>query len=995
MKEDTAPGAESETPAETRPGPTRAGPQVFVGVGASAGGLEPLKLLFGAMPTDTGAAFVVVQHLSPRFRSLMTDILGRHTRLPVHRVRSGMVAQPNSIYLIPPGVYMRLDGGIFHLAEYDHPGRLHLPIDVFFESMADECGESCLAIVLSGSGRDGSQGVVAVRRSGGCVFVQAPERAQFASMPRAAIESRAVDRVLRVDDMPTAVAAFVREQRGDVDPEAPAHQDPIQVVFDRIRARYGIDFADYKPGTVDRRVERRVGLTRAGSVDRYVDLLRTDDTELARLYNDLLIGVTQFFRDPETFAALQSEIFPQMVPDGMRRELRIWVPACATGEEPYSLAILLDEYLRTNNLASDFQIFGTDVSQAALDFASEGLYERSALEHVSAERLDFYFRQEGDRIRIAPSIRRRVLFTRHNVLTDPVFGDLDLVSCRNLLIYLGSQAQETAISQFRFALRPEGFLLLGDSETLGAKAEGFEPAIERLKIYQRTASPKGDKGHARLTAVLARRSAFPGRPATERGPRWAGRSGTQSTRLAHAYDLLMEHLLPPGVLIDDQRQIIHVFAGAERYLKPPRGRVSLDVLDAVQDQLRVKLSPLVRRSLRDGVRTHFAHRVVEEDGSTPEAIEIYVDPIPSEVSEERYCFVGFRPLGETTATDEQEGEASESQTVELLTQELRQYEEHLAQAVQDLELSHEDLQATNEELLASNEELQSTNEELQSVNEELNTVNSEFESKIRELQEANNDLELLMESMQVGTLFLDTGLHIRKFTSRIVEVLNVLPQDVGRPIHHVTHNLKASPGALAEAAAHVLEHGGHREFIHDVSVDEVWLVRLQRYRDSDDLVTGVVVTLMDTTRPVQAQRVAQDAHDRMEALAESIPANIAWVDRDLIYRWVSPAYGVFADAKDVAGKHVKDVLGTEGMAVTLPYIQRALAGEGVRYEANFSVAGRRERMAVAYTPSRNGDGEVTGFYVFAFRLDAWADGDEILPGLGDGPPEEAGAAKAS
>jgi two-component system CheB/CheR fusion protein len=658
----------------------------IAGIGASAGGLEALERFFKAMPADTGIAFVVVQHLSPDFKSVMDELLARHTRMPIHRVQDGMKVTPNRVYLIPPRKEMIIAGGRLLLTDKDPAQDLSLPIDRFFRSLAHDTGRAAIAIVLSGTGSDGSRGVRDVHEVGGLVIAQSTETAKFDGMPKSAVETGAVDLVLSPEEMPAAIVESVRRTMLGIRDGSPAPKESfvgVDRIFQMLRDEYGIDFSHYKPNTVARRIERRLSLNHATDLDEYVTRLEHDREELNQLYRDLLIGVTRFFRDREAFERLEREVIPELLT--RRRpedEIRVWVAATATGEEAYSIAILLHERMELLGRPLNVKIFATDVHGASLETAAAAIYPEEALGEVRPSRLDRYFTKKPDGFAVCADVRKMIVFARHNVIRDAPFTKLDLISCRNLLIYFQPVAQKKAISLFHFGLRVGGTLFLGSSESPGELSSEFDTIDEHWKIYRK----RRDK---RLPAEMR----MPRSSAPFARPTGAPPAGVDATLLG-AYDRLLQDFAPPGILITDRRELVHSFGGAGRYLAYRDGRPSNDVLDLVDGDLRIALAGSLQRASKDlPTVVHAATRIARPDGDV--SLRMTVKPILNRQSNVTHFFVSFEDLGavptiERPATEIDVGEASKERLTSLET-ELRQTRENLQATIEELETSNEEL----------------------------------------------------------------------------------------------------------------------------------------------------------------------------------------------------------------------------------------------------------------------------------------------------------------
>lgn len=885
--------------------PASNAPSHVVGVGASAGGLEALEKLFSEMPTNLGFAYVIVQHLSPDFESLMDELLARHTRLSIHRVIDGMEVLADSIYLIPPRKEMIIAEGKLLLTDRDPAPAFTLPIDMFFRSLADDFGPRAIGVVLSGTGTDGTRGVLEIKKSGGLVLVQSPETAKFDGMPRSAVGTGVADKIQAPELMGATLNAISNASPSfgslSLAEDDQADASPHGRILVMLRERYGIDFTLYKPGTIGRRIERRMAIRNIGSSSDYLTRLSEDDEELENLYRDLLIGVTEFLRDPQAFEVLYSNVLEDMVEKlSNERSLRIWTPGCATGEEAYSLALMLHELATAKNKPLNVKIFATDLHPGALEAAGAGLYRKEALSNISEERLDRYFipQSDGHTYRISPELRRMVVFAPQNVTKDPPFTKIDLLSCRNLLIYLQQHVQDKILSLFHFSLNKGGVLFLGPSETAGVLESEFDTVDRHWRIYRK-------RRDARLTSV----SRFPMTslntlggvaPHNQHLPTEAidiPRSPQSETiRLLKTYDALLDMYMPAGFLVDLHGNIIHVFGDVGPYTRPLLGRPTVDLLDILVDELRIAAGAGIQRAAKEravvsygGIRvgseedgqlvTVTARRVQGSRGNEESRAEhILVTVAPSEP-------IPLLPDGELDDSNSvlpiESLDISEEarERISALEYELRYTKEHLQATNEELETSNEELQATNEEMMASNEELQSTNEELHSVNEELYTVNSEYERKISELTRLTADMDNLLHSTDVGTVFVDKEARIRKYTPAVASTFSFIPQDIGRPIDHFAHRIRDPK--MMDRIRSVLETGEGVEREVQNRAGDWLLMRILPYRTEDAEMEGAVVTLVDVTQLKEAEKQSEQTMRDLKASNQELQQFAHIVSHDL------------------------------------------------------------------------------------------------------------------
>jgi len=858
-------------------------PALVVGIGASAGGLDALQRFVAELEPDRRTAYVVVQHLSPDHPSLMVEILERHTQLPVERIADRGPLKADTIHVMPPRSEVRCAGGLLLLD--DRSGLISTPIDRFLISLADDQGPRAVAVILSGTGSDGSRGARAVADAGGLVLAQQPETAAFDGMPRAAVATGAVDHVLEPQDMPAAITQHADhpqiESTTDI-PPLPGEE--LASLLSLVKQQTGTDFSLYKRATVTRRVERRIAATGTEDVSGYLDRARQDDLEVARLRRELLIGVTRFLRDPEAFGILADGYLDELLAHGDTTEaLRVWVAGCSTGEEAYTLAILLDEARLRTGIDRDIRVFATDVDRDAIEVASRGVYPVSAVNELGSERRERYFRTQGEELVVSQQLRQMVVFAAHDLAQDPPFTRLAMVSCRNLLIYLEPALQQRILGLLHFALAPGGLLLLGPSETLGELANGFETIERRWKLFRRTG---------------ARRAGLPLELKPPKLGQAGGHQGTEQRApeqtllpddrtIEACYRELVDTHVPPCLLVTEQLQLVHVFGDAHRFLRVPKGAATLDLQRMLPGTSATLLRAAVHRALRTGDQMRYAG-VFDDTPDGP--ADVRVRAFSDGYGHARYALVFIetprKPPGDDTPTEDAGTlDADMREHVAHLEHALQDARETLQATVEELETSNEELQATNEELLASNEELQATNEELHSVNEELHSVNAEYQDKIDELVEANADLDHLFVNTHIGVVFVDEELRIRKFTAGLTGLINLIDRDLGRPLSDITHRLDLHDleGRLAE----VVRTGREMELLTVAADRREILLRCWPYRDADGRTNGAVLTLTDVTQLRRAERALQ-------ATLDALPEHICVLDTDGVITEVNAAWEAFA-----------------------------------------------------------------------------------------------------
>jgi two-component system, chemotaxis family, CheB/CheR fusion protein len=826
----------------------RPGDFAVVGIGASAGGLDACRKLIDALPADNGMAFILIQHLDPTHESMMADLLASHTPMTVQQATDGMPIEPEHLYVIPPGTYLSVGNGALHLSQPLARHGARLPFDFLLHSLAEECGARAICVVLSGTGADGSLGLKSVKEKGGLVIAQDPDEASYDGMPRSAIRTGAVDLVLPVAKIPDALAKYdpraALPRPGDHSRPQDAAPDWLPEIIDLLRTKTAHDFTLYKPGTLQRRIARRMAMAAIETADvaRYLEVLRSDASELDLLAKDLLINVTSFFRDPKVFDLLAEKIVPDLVrgqaPD---QPLRIWVAGCSTGEETYSLAMLFREQITAAKRNVKLQVFASDVAPDAVASARAGLYPETIETDVSAERLARFFSKEADGYRVLPELRTAVVFTVQDVLADPPFSRLDLVSCRNLLIYLRPEAQAKVVSLFHFSLRDGGILLLGSSETIGNVDGRFEVIAKSERLYRHIGrSRPGESGFSMIAGGGVRVPARPGQ----------GQAPSRQAALADlCRRLVMDAYAPAAVLINHKHECLYSLGPTDRYLRVATGHPIHDLLAMARDGVRTKLRSAIQRACEENTRIVVAGgRMNRNDGAR--SFSIAVQPVLS--AGEALLLVCFidepaheRGRGRSAAQ-------GDIPRIAELEHELEATRTELQGAIRDLEISSEEQNVINEEALSVNEEYQSTNEELltskeelQSLNEELTALNSQLQETLERQRTTANDLQNVLYSTDVATLFLDTGLNIRFFTPATKSLFSVIPSDVGRPLADLS-SLAADSALLADART-VLQTLAPIEREIEAQSGACYIRRILPYRTQDKGVEGVVITFADIT----------------------------------------------------------------------------------------------------------------------------------------------------
>jgi chemotaxis methyl-accepting protein methylase/signal transduction histidine kinase len=923
----------------------------IVGIGASAGGLEAFKKFFGAMPADSGMAFVLIQHLDPTRESLTADLVGTYTTMGVVQAEDGVRVEPNRVYVIPPNAYLSIRERKLRLSRPTAPRSLRMAVDFFFRSLAEDQEENAIGIVLSGTASDGTLGLKEVKAGGGMTMVQDPQTAQHDGMPRSAIASGSADYVLPAEEMADALLAYVRHAAVAASSMAGRRQktsDPLAAAVEVLRQQVKFDFGGYKKGTLRRRIQRRMSLRHLTELSKYVDVLCADAAEATALFKDLLINVTSFFRDPAAWQILQEQVIRPMVAARTDQPLRAWIPACATGEEAYSLAMVLIEEIEAAGRSCLLQVFASDVDTDALDAARAGLYPEGIAAHVSAQRLSRFFVKREHGYQVNKEVRDTVIFAQQNLISDPPFSRLDLISCRNLLIYLEPAIQERLIPLLHFAMVDGGTLFLGTAEGIGIQEDLFEPVSVKARIYRRKGPTRRDRlqfpvAPSPISTVARDRSAI-----LPNLPRLA-------TLVQH---LLLQRYAPACVIISRGGEIHYFHGRTDDYLIQPAGLPTRDLVAQARHGLRTHLRGAIQAAVRDHNRVVLPGLQVRR-GKGFRGVRVTVEPLDAAATEiEGLWLVSFEDEEQIPAPgvdhDTAASAAGDAVLVHQLEYELKTTQEDLQQTIEDVKAANEELMSVNEEFQSSNEELETSKEELQSLNEELSTANAQLEVKIGELESTNNDLDNLLTSTNIATLFLDTDLRIRRFTPAATQLFRLIPSDVGRPIGDVVQNF-SDPDLLRDAAA-VLE----RPVAPKTEVqghDGRWYFRqVLPYRARGGSTEGVVMTFSDV-----AAEALQEARLYAESIVDTVREPLLVLDGDLRVRSANQSfYAAFqVTAEDTVGQLLYELGDREW---DLPRL-RKLLGEVLprkrvltdfELEASFASIGNRIMRLNASTLERGG-----------------------------------------
>ena len=883
------PKASLKTPPKEKKAPgkiAKKAPFYIVGMGGSAGGLEAFERFFDNLPPDTGMAFVLVPHQDPTHKGMMPELLQRHTRMKIFPVEDGMKVRPDQVYIIPPNKDMSIFHGTLQLLEPSTPRGLRMPIDFFFRHLAEDQGEKAIGIILSGMGTDGTLGLKAIKEKMGIAMVQDLKSAKYDGMPRSAMDTGLVDFVAPAEELPTKMIGYVKHSLR-VSREGPVLEEKassgLQKIFVLLRAHTGHDFSFYKKNTLYRRIERRTSVHQISSLPQYIRYLQTNPQELDFLFRELLIGVTSFFRDPEAFAAVQEKAAPHLLKARGRGDtLRIWMPGCSTGEEAYSMAILLRESLEKLKPRDilKIQIFATDIDKEALEKARQGTYPSNIAADVSPERLQRFFIKEDTAYRVRKEIREMLVFAPQNILMDPPFTKLDMICCRNLLIYLTPELQKKVLPLFHYSLHPGGILFLGSAETIGVFGDLFSPLDTKWKIFKRKESGPRTVGRVDLPPSLL----SPEVPRTSGPRRVPENMETEIPDLAQK--ILLDNFAPPAVIINEKGDILYIHGRTGKYLEPSAGKANMNIFSMAREGFRMELGSAIRKAAGQKKEIALKGLQVKTNGGY-QAIHLLVRPIRQPEGRQGLLLVVFSeaenlPQPPGAGKTRPAAPAKPGTRVAGLEKELKYTKELLQTTVEEMETSQEELKSSNEELQSTNEELQSNNEELstskeemQSLNEELATLNEELQVKIDELSQSNNDMKNLLNGTDIATIFLDIHLRIKRFTSPATQVFNLIQADLGRPIAHLAPNLKYEN--WVRDVEEVLKTLVSKEAQIQSKDGRWYLMRILPYRTLDNVIDGVVITFTDITPLRQLEESLRQIEARLQEernFAESIVATV-------------------------------------------------------------------------------------------------------------------------
>ncbi len=871
---------------KTKPSGSIPGKDQFyiVGMGGSAGSLEAFEQFFRNMPEDSGAAFVLISHLDPTQKGMMPELLQRYTKMQVFEAVDGMRVVPNCVYVIPSNRDMAILHGTLQLLEPTATRGLRLPIDFFFKHLGLDQKEKAIGIIISGMGSDGTAGLKIIKEHLGMVMVEDPESAKYDSMPRSAIDTGLADYVAQAEVLPSMLLAYIKQSSQPLSEHIGTEEQfvsAVQKILVLLRGQTGNDFSLYKKNTILRRIERRMNVHHIGKTEQYVRFLQDNPQEVELLFKELLIGVTSFFRDPEAFELLKKTIVPDILKNREKeRAVRVWVPGCSTGEEAYSIAIIFSECLSKLRLKGNFkvQIFATDIDKEAIYKARQGVYPANIAADLSPERLEHFFSKEDNKYQINKDIREMVVFAPHNVTMDPPFTKLDLISCRNLLIYLTAELQKKLMALFHYSLMPDGILFLGTSETIGRFVDQFSMVDTKWKIYQRrhsvqTAADMVDFAHFYREAIPTGRV-----------------GGKQAAELVSipevANRMLLEDFTPPAVFINEQGDVVYIHGRTGKYLEPPAGKANINIFAMAREGLKIELPGAIREAKSQNKVITLKGIKVKTNGDF-QTIDLTVKPVVQPGIQQPLYMLVFEnvtmPPKERKTISGRASSSSRLKDINIeLENELKHTKELLQNTSEEMQLSQEELKSTNEEMQSTNEELQSTNEELssskeemQSLNEEMMTVNAELQVKVDELTLSNSDMKNLLNRTEIATIFLDNDLNIRRFTPEATGIFNLIQSDIGRPISHIVSKLRYDD--IVTDVRKVLDLLMYKEAQVQAKDGHWYIMRIMPYRTHDNAIDGVVINFIDITAMKKLEISLQEKESlaqKASALAAGITATV-------------------------------------------------------------------------------------------------------------------------
>ncbi len=856
-----------------------------VGVGSSAGGLEALGKMFQNMPTDSGVGFVLIQHLDPSHKSSMAELLSRYTDMEVVEIKEEMPVEPNKLYVTPPNKNVGIINGILHLAVPKEPHGLRRPIDFFLQSLADDIEDYAIGIILSGYGSDGTIGIRAIKSMGGMVMAQDPDSAISGSMPSSAIDTDLVDYIASPEKLPDDLISYIK-RIGKKPPKKIIGKDEktlssLQKILILIRNRTGHDFSLYKESTINRRIARRMNVHQIDAVSDYLKFIQKNPKEINTLFKELLINVTSFFRDPEAFESYKNKLVSEVLDKKMDGDrVRVWIPGCSTGEEVYSIAMIIQEYIEDAGKHLEVQLFGTDIDEDAVNIARSATYPSTIVSDVSSERLHKFFIKKGEGYRVKKNIREMAIFAPHDVLINPPFSKLDSISCRNVLIYMNKDAQKKMLSAFNYALKPGGIMFLGPSESISNFVESFATLDTKWKIYKSKKTEQMRAGDF----IRFPYAKLPQDHTTVEDLEIIGK--TDSNIAKNVEKLLIEKYAPPTVIINTDGRIVFIHGRVGKYLEPAEGVANLSIIDMAREGIKFELNSAINEAVLKNKEVEFKSLDVKTNGGY-QPISLLVRPINQPKIMEGLLMVTFKDVEPSKKEKEKLPETTPKKDRRILEleEELRVTKERLHTTIEELETSNEELKSANEELQSMNEELQSTNEELetskeelQSLNEELLTVNTELQNKVDQLSEVNDDMNNLLNSIEIPTIFVDKNIKIKRFTKETTKLINLISSDVGRPLEDIVSNVEYDN--LINDIKEVMDRVIYKEEEVRTKDRKWYLVRIIPYKTLDNIIDGAVITFTDITEQKEVQKLA-DQLEYVKSIVDTVREPLVVLDDEL------------------------------------------------------------------------------------------------------------------
>ncbi len=824
---------------------------IVIGIGASAGGLASIEKFFKAMKPDQtyGAAFVIVQHLDPNHKSILMELVKNFTSMQVYQIVDGITVKKDTVYIIPENHDLAFNEGKLHLMKPSTARGSKFPIDQFFRSLATAQGSKSIGIIFSGAGTDGTLGLKEIKAEGGIVFIQTPESAEFDSMPRSALQAKVADYIMTPQEMPSAILRFLKHEQQPDKTNRNIEEHNLFPLLSLLRDATGHSFHSYKKSSLLRRVERRMIANQIETIDAYTQFLTQQPSEIEQLFKDLLIGVTNFFRDPEAFDFIKKNVLPEIFsPNHNRTNFRFWSAACSTGEEAYSLSIIIHEYLEsTGNTTIEYQVFATDIDIQSIEKARLGIFPDSITAHVSQDRLEKFFIKDKHSYRLSKKIRDSVIFAKQDLIKDPPFSKIDLICCRNLLIYFEQELQKKVISLFNFALNQNGYLFLGNSESLSDDSVSFSTVNKKWKIFKHN------------TELLKKNqiNRFPIPVQYKQIHKRSEMKVPESYRIDIKNSIekqLQQHFGLPAIVFNKKLDILYLYGKTGPYLEPANGMAFMNLNQMIKNSIKIEAITLIRNHIQGASS---AHSILIRNNKENFSTQLSIFDFELEGKDEEMYLLVIKEIPETEYNEQIIQKSSDEITNDhlvYLERELQAKEEYLKTAIEELETSNEELKSTNEELQSANEELQSSNEELetskeelQSVNEELTTVNQELQRRIDELSDLNNDVNNLFAGTGIATIFVDENMVIRRFTPSATDIVHLIPADVGRPLNHIASDLVPEVDFISNLQS-VLDTLVPIEKIVENQSGKSFIMRIQPYRSLENVVSGAVLTFVELNK---------------------------------------------------------------------------------------------------------------------------------------------------